>query len=45
LEARIPEYDSGIINKEKSVGKFGNMRKFLYLCSILEPRTRSQESR
>jgi hypothetical protein len=23
---------------KKSVGKFGNMRKILYLCSILEPR-------
>ena len=30
---------------KKSLGKFGNMRKILYLCSILEPRTRSQEPR
>ena len=30
---------------KKSLGKFGNIRKILYLCSILEPRKKSRESR
>ena len=29
---------------KKSLGKFGNMRKILYLCSILEPRKKRAEN-